>query len=125
MSADELIQRVPLFEDLSAHSLKSIGKLLKPRLAVPDQRVDIQFGRTRAMYFVASGAVVMQLPDQTTAELGTGEFFGEIALLSGKDFAVKASSLGYSRLLMLLARDFDALLRTEARRVRACVCQSV
>src|SRR3546814_2749171 len=58
MSADELIQRVPLFEDLSADSLKAIGKLLKPRLAVPDQRVDIQFGRTRAKYFVASGAVV-------------------------------------------------------------------
>src|SRR3546814_1811723 len=71
MSADELIQRVPLFEDLSADSLKAIGKLLKPRLAVPDQRVDIQFGRTRAMYFVASGAVVMQLPDQTTDRKST------------------------------------------------------
>src|SRR3546814_5355143 len=56
----------------------------------------------------------MQVPDQTAAERVTGEFFGEIALLSGKDFAVKASSLGYSRLLMLLARDFYALLARDA-----------
>jgi CPA1 family monovalent cation:H+ antiporter len=110
MSADELIKRVPLFEELSADALKAIGKLLKPRLAVPDQHIDVQLGRKRAMYFVASGAVVLELPDKTTAELGTGEFFGELALLSGKDFVVRASSLGYSRLLMLLARDFEALL---------------
>jgi CPA1 family monovalent cation:H+ antiporter len=30
--------------------------------------------------------------------------------MSGKDFTTRANSLGYSRLLMLLARDFDALL---------------
>jgi CPA1 family monovalent cation:H+ antiporter len=114
MSADELIARVPLFEGLAPDALAAIGKLLKPRLALPDHRIDIHVGRTRAMYFVASGAVVIRLPDDTTVELGTGEFFGEIALLSGKDFAVKASSLGYSRLLMLLARDFDALLARDA-----------
>jgi len=114
LSADDLIKRVPLFEGLSADSLKAIGKLLKPRLALPDQRVNIQLGRTRAMYFVASGAVSLALPDGTTAELGSGEFFGEIALLSGKDFATEATSLGYSRLLRLLARDFNALLARDA-----------
>jgi CPA1 family monovalent cation:H+ antiporter len=114
MSASDLIKRVPLFEGLSADSLKAIGKLLKPRLALPDQRIPVQRGRTRAMYFVASGAVSLPLPDHTTAELGTGEFFGEIALLSGKDFATEARSLGYSRLLQLQARDFDALLARDA-----------
>jgi len=114
MTASDLTKRVPLFEGLSPDSLQAISKLLKPRLAVPDQHINIQVGRSRAMYFVASGAVVLHLPDGTTAELGTGEFFGEIALLSGKDFVVQASSLGYSRLLMLLARDFDALLARDA-----------
>ena len=110
MAADDLIKRVPLFEGLDASALKAIGKLLKPRLALPDQDIDSHFGRSRAMYFVASGAVVVHLPDHTTIELGTGEFFGEIALVSGKEFPVKANSLGYSRLLMLRAGDFDALL---------------
>lgn len=110
MSASELIRRVPLFEGISAEALKEISKLLKPRLAVPDQPISIHMGRMRAMYFVASGAVSVVLPDQTTMELGTGEFFGEIALISGNEFAMRAQSLGYSRLLMLPGRDFDALL---------------
>jgi len=113
MGADMLIQRVPLFEGLSPESLKAIGKLLKPRLAVPDQQVPLTIGRTNAMYFVASGAVTVYLPDHTTVELGTGEFFGEIALISDKKFLAKVTSLGYSRLLMLLARDFEALLERD------------
>ncbi|MBV6304474.1 cation:proton antiporter [Candidimonas humi] len=110
MSAGELIRRVPLFEGISADAMEAISKLLKPRLAVPDQPISIHVGRMRAMYFVASGAVSVSLPDQTTMELGTGEFFGEIALISGNEFAMRAQSLGYSRLLMLAGRDFDALL---------------
>ncbi len=31
------------------------------------------------MCFVASGAVAVHLPDGTTIELGSGEFFGELA----------------------------------------------
>ncbi|MEO6984557.1 MAG: cation:proton antiporter [Paralcaligenes sp.] len=110
MSASNLVKRVPLFEGLSPEALAALTKLLKPRLAVPDQPISISTGRLRAMYFVASGAVSIALPDGTTMELGTGEFFGEISLISGQDFAVHAQSLGYSRLLMLPGRDFDRLL---------------
>jgi CPA1 family monovalent cation:H+ antiporter len=114
MSASELIRRVPLFEGLSSASLKAISKLLKPRLAVPDQNIRMQVGRSKAMYFIASGAVTVHLPDGTTVELGTGETFGEMGLMAGTDFEAKVTSLGYSRLLMLLEGDFDTLLRRDA-----------
>jgi CPA1 family monovalent cation:H+ antiporter len=110
MSVDELIKRVPLFESLSADTRKAIGKLLKPRLALPDQEISTQVGRSNAMFIVASGAVTVHLPDHTTVELGSGEIFGEVALFAGKEFVAKVTSLGYSKLLMLLARDFDELL---------------
>ncbi|MDS1139524.1 cation:proton antiporter [Pusillimonas sp. SM2304] len=110
MSASDLVGRIPLFGGLSPEALKSIGKLLKPRLAVPGQHIRMQIGRSRAMYIVASGAVTLDLPDGTTVELGTGEIFGEMALLAGAEFEAKATSLGYSRLLMLLEGDFDTLL---------------
>lgn len=114
MSASELIRRVPLFEGLSPETLKAISKLLKPRLAVPDQHIRMQIGRSKAMYFVASGAVTVHLPDHTTVELGTGEIFGEMGLMAGTDFEAKVTSLGYSRLLMLLEGDFDTLLQRDA-----------
>jgi CPA1 family monovalent cation:H+ antiporter len=62
------------------------------------------------MYFVASGAVTIHLPDQTTVELGSGEIFGEMALAAATEFAAKVTSLGYSRLLMLTEGDFATLL---------------
>lgn len=114
MSAEVLIERVAMFEGLSADTLRAITKMLKPRLAVPDQEIAMVFGRVRAMYFVASGAVVLDLPDGTTAELGTGEIFGEIALATDTDFGARVRSLGYSRLLMLQERDFNTLLERDA-----------
>ena len=114
MSAEELVQRVPMFEGMDAATVAAISKVLKPRLIVPGQEIPTQdirtrFGRSRAMYFVASGAVVLDLPDGTTAELGSGQIFGELALAMNQDFQARARSLGYSRLLMLRERDFKRL----------------
>src|SRR3546814_11491348 len=63
----------------SSDLLVVISKLLKPRLAVPNQHIRMYMGRSRAMYIVASGAVTLHLPDNTAVELGTGEMFGEMA----------------------------------------------
>lgn len=114
MGAEQMIQRVPLFQGASEQSLRRMSTMLKPRLAVPDQEIRLQIGRAQVMYFVASGAVAISLPDGTTMELGTGEMFGETALLFKKPFLLKATSLGYSRLLMLSGNDFDALLNQDA-----------
>ncbi|ARP84890.1 cation:proton antiporter [Bordetella genomosp. 9] len=113
LSASELIKRVPLFENLSADSLRAISRLLKPRLALPDQHV-LKDRAGAEMFFVASGAVAVHLPDNTTAELGSGEFFGELALLGEEVTMPAVTSLGYSKLLMMSARDFHALLAYDA-----------
>jgi len=110
MGAADLIKRVPLFEGLSAESQRAIGRLLRPRLALPDQLILERDSYGASMCFVASGAVAVHLPDGTAVELGSGEFFGELALLGERQVTPRVTSLGYSRLLMLSARDFDALL---------------
>ena len=114
MGAAELIKRVPLFEGSSEESLRAISRLLKPRLALPDQPVLTRGRHGQEMCFVASGAVSVQLPDGTTIELGSGEFFGELALLGEQQLTPDVHSLGYSKLLMLSLRDFEALLARDA-----------
>jgi CPA1 family monovalent cation:H+ antiporter len=52
------------------------------------------------------------LPDRTTVELGTGEIFGEMALVTDTEFEAKATSRGYTRLLMLREKDL-ANVRTK------------
>lgn len=110
LSKAELIKRVPLFEGLEPGKLRAIAKLLRPRLALPDQPIMTRGKQSAEMCFVASGAVVVHLPDGTTAELGSGEFFGELALLGYAELTPHVTSLGYSKLLLLTQRDFDALL---------------
>ncbi|CAM5785410.1 cation:proton antiporter [Castellaniella caeni] len=110
MTAATLVPRVSLFEGLDEVTMAAICRVLKPRLVVPGQDIPTQVGRSRAMYFVASGAVVLDLPDGTTAELGSGQIFGEMALVMNHDFQARARSLGYSRLLMLQEKDFKKLL---------------
>lgn len=108
--AIDLVKKIPLFQGLSKDALLAISKVLKPRLAVPEQLIEMQSRRgKRLMYIVASGAVTLLLPDRTTVELGEGEIFGEMALVTGTEFEAKATSRGYTRLLMLHERDFGSL----------------
>lgn len=110
MGAAELVDRVPLLQVLSKEKQLEVTKLLKPRLYLPDQLILSKDKPTTELYFVASGAVKVLLPDGTHVELGTGEFFGELYLLSQQRFGFEVRSLGYSKLLCLPAKDFKALL---------------
>lgn len=110
LSAAVMVQRVSLFEGLDDATMTAICKVLKPRLAVPGQDIPTRIGRSHAMYFVASGAVVLDLPDGTAAELGSGQIFGEMALVMNHDFQARVRSISYSRLLMLQEKDFRKLL---------------
>ncbi|HEX6121127.1 MAG TPA: cyclic nucleotide-binding domain-containing protein, partial [Dongiaceae bacterium] len=74
--------------------------------------------RGDAMYFIASGAAVVHIPGKPV-ELGSGEFFGELALLTGQPRNADVVSLGYCRLLELSSRDFQDLLAGDAELKRA------
>ncbi len=111
MGAAELVARVPLLNILTPEVQRQLAKMLTPRLFLPDQLIWGQRGPDYALYIVASGAVKVLLPDATHIELGSGEFFGELYMLAKEkmdEFEVR--SLGYSKLLCLPARDFEALL---------------
>ena len=70
------------------------------------------------MYFIASGAAVVLIPGNPV-ELGSGEFFGELALLTGQPRNADVVSLGYCRLLELGSDDFQDLLAGDADLKRA------
>jgi CPA1 family monovalent cation:H+ antiporter len=115
MGSDELVARVPLLTGLPVEAQRSVTRMLKPRLFLPDQLIWGKKVPPFGLYIVASGAVTILLPDGTHVELGSGEFFGEMYLLDHdvpEDFEVR--SLGYSKVLCLPAKDFDELLKQDA-----------
>jgi CPA1 family monovalent cation:H+ antiporter len=109
LKREELIARLPLCRGLDERRVRSIARLLRPRLALPDERIVSRGESGDAMYFIASGAVEVRIEPQPV-RLGSGDFFGEIALLTKRTRTADVVALGYCHLLSLAARDFHRLL---------------
>jgi monovalent cation:H+ antiporter, CPA1 family len=124
MNPQALIAKVPLFADLAPERQAAIARLLRPRLALPGERIVAKGERGDAMYFVASGAVGVAV-GAGEVRLGSGDFFGEIALLAGRPRNADVTALGYCSLLALFAGDFARLLAedTELKRAIDAVAQ--
>lgn len=110
LAPEDLAHKVPLLADLPTETLKKLTSKLKTRLTLPNQLIQGPSKPNPSLYFVASGAVTMLLPDATHVELGSGEFFGELYLLNQDAVEFEVRSLGYSKLLELTSRDFKGLL---------------
>ena len=94
--------------DSDQRQLDRLAKLLRPRFTVPGERIIRDGDRADACYFIASGAVEVRLPDRAI-RLGSGDFFGELALLTGRPRQADVVALTYCRLLVLRRADFQSL----------------
>jgi CPA1 family monovalent cation:H+ antiporter len=112
LDVDELIGDVPLLGKLDAAARADLKRLLVPRLALPGERIVRRGERGDAMYFIASGAVEVQPPGGEVIRLGTGEFFGEMALIMRRPRIADVVALSYCRLLMLPRDAFRDFLRS-------------
>ena len=112
LNREELVGRVPLFSGLDEAARRSVARLLRPRLALPGEFIVRRGERGDAMYFISSGAVEVRLA-QIPVELGSGDFFGELALLQEMPRTADVVALSYCDLLTLAARDLDRLFETE------------
>jgi CPA1 family monovalent cation:H+ antiporter len=111
LNTRDLLKQLDLFADLDAKQLKRIGRLFRPRFAVPGEVIVRKGGRADAVYFVSSGAVEVLLPD-SRVRLGRGDFFGEMGLLKGGRRGADVVALTYCQLMVLDDRDFRRFLRT-------------
>jgi CPA1 family monovalent cation:H+ antiporter len=106
---EELVRGVPLFSSIPPDRLSHISRLLKPMLTVPGELIVKQGDIGHAMYFIASGCVEVEMPP-TPVRLGSGDFFGEIALIKKYPRTFSVKSLGFSDLLVLSDSDFNLFL---------------
>ena len=112
LDRDELLARVPMFATLDNKARRSVARLLRARLAVPDEVIVRRGERGDAMYFISSGAVEVRIAPNPV-RLGSGDFFGELALLVADRRNADVVSLGYCQLLSLGARDLDRLFGSQ------------
>jgi cAMP-dependent protein kinase regulator len=108
------VARVPLFSDLDRDAFVSIVDKLKLR-GVSDGETIVEEGAPgHSMYAIARGAVrVIRRAEgresRVVAEMCEGEFFGEMALLSGAPRFATVVAVGPGQLLELQKADYEAL----------------
>ena len=104
----ELVARVPFFHNLGATLIAEVARLLRAQ-DFPAGMAIVRRGEPGdCMFFVADGEVTIEL-DQPL-HLGSGNFFGELALLTGAPRSATVSARYQCTLLSLDIVDFFELL---------------
>ncbi len=89
---------MPIFRDLDIKRQQSIAQLLSPAIGAARNRKIVRRGdKGDAMYFIASGAVRVAI--EPSVEVGSGDFFGELSLLTGHPRNADVVALGFCKLL--------------------------
>jgi monovalent cation:H+ antiporter-2, CPA2 family len=109
-SADELVERFHLFAGLTPHQRETVALHFQPRSAQPGERIIRVGDKADMVYFISEGEVEIAVNGHKI-KMGPGDFFGEMALLSGQPRSADVTALDFCKFLTLDQRDFRELLR--------------
>jgi voltage-gated potassium channel len=113
----ELVAKVPFFHNIGASLIAEVARLLRPR-DYPAGAIIVRRGEPGdCMYFVVEGEVEVRLPSGPLT-LGAGQFFGEVALLTGAPRNATIAAARSCTLLALDIVDFHELLARQPELAR-------
>lgn len=110
----ELIQRlegIPLFSSCSKKELRAIAGAMKEVAFDEGQTICEQGAAGAGLHFVLEGDVKVQIDGRTRRRMGTGAFFGEIALLDGGPRSATVTAETPVHTLALSSWAFRSVLR--------------
>lgn len=110
----ELLAQVPLLSHLSADDLSRLSAQVRPQSFDAGHDI-VEIGTPgRSLYLIVSGDVRVVYPSPThdfeLARLGTGDFFGEMALLNDKPRSATVRAVDYVQTLALDKDDFRRIV---------------
>jgi len=105
----QLMSKFPVFGDLSPEQRAELLTLFKPRSAAPGERVIRAGDNGTEMFFISSGAVEVSIGDKKI-HLGAGDFFGEMALLTGGRRTADVTAIDYCLFLVVNKDEFDKFI---------------
>ncbi|HMJ06563.1 MAG TPA: DUF1003 domain-containing protein [Chthoniobacterales bacterium] len=108
------LRTVPLFSSLDDNAARELCGIAQVRECESGLSLFHAGQEGDALYLVESGCVRITLTDAdgkkiTLAELGAGEFFGEMSVIDGRPRSADATVMKQSRLAVLGREDFIAL----------------
>lgn len=120
MIGPKLLQKIPFLSALAHSHLREVFRLAREVEVGAGQPVFAKREDAAGMFIVLSGRVKIFTNSagkkrKTFAYLKSGEFFGEMALVSGVTRTASAQAVEPSRLLLIRKKDFQKLLQREPR----------
>jgi len=113
----DILKRVPIFEDFGGRDLDRIERILHRRQYGQDEVIFLQGQPGLGMYIIEEGTIeILSEPDKVhLAELHSGEFFGELALLDDSPRTATAVALTNCKMLCLFQPDLLDLIDRNRR----------
>ncbi|MBV9570857.1 MAG: ion transporter [Alphaproteobacteria bacterium] len=105
-----MISHLPLFEGFSAAAISDVMNVLRSRMVREHAQLTLAGDEGDEMYFVISGNARAEY-ERDTIVLGSGDFFGETAVLSGEPYDCTVVAKSSLRVLTLSHSDFQELTR--------------
>jgi CRP/FNR family transcriptional regulator, cyclic AMP receptor protein len=112
----EALRSVPLFASLDDEAAGDLRSLLSDKTVPQNTRLFRQGDKGDAMYLIESGRVRISIRDEedhelTLAELAQGDFFGEMAIIDGRQRSADAQVIEDARLAILSRDAFLSFVR--------------
>jgi CRP-like cAMP-binding protein len=123
MRVTDLLRTMDIFEALPSEELETIAQLLHERRLAESEVLCRQGDPGDALFIVTGGRIRLSTTDPSGNEkiltyFTDGQFFGEMALLSGAPRSATATAETDSQLLVLDKQAFDLLLAGQAQIMR-------
>lgn len=110
-----MLSKVPLFADLGERDLAEVGRLAD-EVTVPAGKVLAAEGSGGHEFFViVEGTVAITKGSKHLADLGAGDFFGELAMIANVPRTATATASTETRLLVVAHREFTTLMSDQPR----------
>jgi len=103
---DELISRWWVFAGLDHDKRAELLSLFTPRSARPGDRIIRKGDPADEVFFISSGTVEVGVRGRKI-RLGPGDFFGEMALLTGEPRSADVTAIDYTQLFTLTKAGFE------------------
>jgi voltage-gated potassium channel len=111
----ELVKRIPLFAECTKAELIEIAISADEREAREGDSLTVEGRRGREFFILVEGAVAVRRGGKLLAELGPGDWFGEIAILTYKPRTATVTATSPVRLLVLSDRAFRQVVESSPR----------
>ena len=119
-----MLEHIPLFENLSEEGIRQLEEQTRKKTAAKNAILMLAGGAADAVYIILSGSVKIFLSDEDgkeviLAQLGPGDYFGEMALIDDQPRSASVITQEPSEFLTLSKSAFQNCLQEHPELARA------